>query len=32
MSEFQANAPSPLVMAGAFIKRPGMFLGRPNRP
>lgn len=31
MSEHQASAPSQLIMAGAFIKRPGMFLGFPIR-
>lgn len=31
MTEHQASAPSLLVMAGAFIKRPGMFLGLPIR-
>ena len=31
MSEHQASAPSQLIMAGAFIKRPGMVLGLPIR-
>lgn len=31
MTEHQAGAPSLLVMAGAFVKRPGMFLGTPIR-
>ena len=31
MTDHQANAPSLLIMAGAFIKRPGMFLGYPIR-
>lgn len=31
MTDHEASAPSLLIMAGAFIKRPGMFLGHPIR-
>lgn len=31
MTDHQASAPSLLIVAGAFVKRPGMFLGQPIR-